>query len=300
MLRAHPQTNEARSTVFSRNLEWSRLLLGAEVDPARWYDLLGARVLGSDSEHPQANMGFWAERNGARPSTLAEAADAMFHLVASGARLSAEVEHVVDVGCGFGVNTSWCVQRRGVRRATGVNISTSQVAWARDRVERQGLAARVDFVEASATSMPFDKASVDAVVSIEAAFHFDSREAFFREAARVLKPGGVLSMVDLLAEPPRDWLSSLMLGHVRRGVQLPLCNVVTTGQYRASLEDAGFELEQLQFIEADVVPFFRRWFFSQPLRALAAYDFAMMVGNASYFFWPWRYPRIVARRRGGQ
>jgi len=261
---------------------------------------MGERVLGAEEDRPLANMGYWAARDGVRPSSLAAATDAMFDLVAGGASLSPSVGHVVDVGCGFGVTTRSFVTERGVQRATGINISATQLAWARRKVEQQGLSSRVQFLEASATALPFDTASIDVVTSTEAAFHFDPRATFFAEAARVLKPGGVLSMVDLLSTPARGWLSNLVLGHVSRGVQMPLGNVVTEDQYRQGLEQAGFEIERLEFIEADVFVPFRRWFFTQSVRQLyAMYDLALAMGTATYFFWPWRYPFVVARRRQG-
>lgn len=283
---------------WERNLAWARLLLGRTVDPATWYDLLGDRVLGADPNRPLANMGYWAVGGGARPSSLGEANDALFELVAGAAGLSPQVAHVVDVGCGFGSLTVRCVGQYGVRRATGVNLSTTQVAKARAQAERAGLSDRLEFVEASATRLPLADGSASAVVSAEAAFHFDSRAAFFREAARVLEPGGVLSMVDLLAEPPRGPFGAAVLGLVRRGIQMPRCNVVTAAEYRQEVERAGFEIERLELIEADVLPHFRRWFFRQPLKVLlSTYDLVYMLGTALYFFWPWRYVQLVARRK---
>jgi ubiquinone/menaquinone biosynthesis C-methylase UbiE len=49
-----------------------------------------------------------------------------------------------------------------------------------------------------AANLGFAESSFDTVLCIEAAFHFRTRQAFLREARRVLKPGGYLTMSDLL------------------------------------------------------------------------------------------------------
>jgi ubiquinone/menaquinone biosynthesis C-methylase UbiE len=44
-----------------------------------------------------------------------------------------------------------------------------------------------------AARLAFADAQFDAVICVEAAFHFDTRAAFLREALRVLKPAGALT-----------------------------------------------------------------------------------------------------------
>ncbi len=283
-----------RESVASRTLAWVQLFRRGETDAARWYDLLGQRVLGTGE--PLANMGYWAGAAGERPGSLSEASRRMWDLVAADARLSPETGLVIDAGCGFGTSTARWVERWGVGAALGVNLSATQVDWAR---RTHGHAnGRVRFVEASATRLPEADGAADAVVSIEAAFHFVTRQAFLHEASRVLRPGGRLAFVDLLSEPPRSAVGQAMLTWVRRGVQYPRQNVETLAAVKQGLEAAGFEVERFDTIEAEVLPAFRRWFFSQPVTSmLASYNVAMMVGTAGYFLWPWRYLRVAARRR---
>ena len=48
----------------------------------------------------------------------------------------------------------------------------------------------------SATQMPFEDASVDAIVMIDVLHHISDVKAFFREAVRCLKPGGRVAMIE--------------------------------------------------------------------------------------------------------
>ena len=54
---------------------------------------------------------------------------------------------------------------------------------------------------ADATDLTFADTAFDRVLCLEAMFHFSSRRKFFMEAARVLKPGGVLAGTDILISP---------------------------------------------------------------------------------------------------
>jgi cyclopropane fatty-acyl-phospholipid synthase-like methyltransferase len=82
------------------------------------------------------------------------------------------------------------------RELIAMNITEAQLKQGRTRLEAAGAYA----VNADATHIPLKDGSVDGVISVEAAFHFSSRAAFFAECRRIMRPGAVLSMSDVSAE----------------------------------------------------------------------------------------------------
>jgi cyclopropane fatty-acyl-phospholipid synthase-like methyltransferase len=290
-----PVHNQPRASPWFRvAYDWARLVAGGEAKPGVYYDLLGDKVLARSLETPLVNMGFWRGTAGQAPASLPAATDALFSLVDGSADMGPK-DSVLDAGCGFGTNAVHAVRHHGAREVTGLNLSRVQLASARRRAMDAGLGDRLRFVEGSATAMPFHDGAFDKVVSIEAAFHFDSRREFFAEARRVLRPGGILSMADIVAAPPRNFLMSALLWYARRGLQMPASNIEGIDAYRQALESAGFEVLEVENITPDVVGPFRRWFFTQPLRDMLGFHPAYMAVSAAFFFYPWQYVRVKAR-----
>ena len=104
---------------------------------------------------------------------------------------------VLDVGCGFGGTIAFLNERFDAMQLLGVNIDPRQL----DRAKRLVLPLKhntIAFQEGDACALPFPDASFDRVLAVECIFHFPSRETFFQEACRVLKPGGLLTLSDFL------------------------------------------------------------------------------------------------------
>jgi SAM-dependent methyltransferase len=138
------------------------------------------------------------------PAAYYAAAEAMTeHVLTLG-----EVGHrtrVLDVGCGFGGALDHLRERNEGCRLVGLNIDERQVKRAAQLVEggpAAGERARtISFVAGDGCRLPVADGSFDHVLAVECLFHFPSRKRFFREAARVLRPGGTLALSDFLMAP---------------------------------------------------------------------------------------------------
>lgn len=105
---------------------------------------------------------------------------------------------ILDVGCGDGALTR-LLAREGAQ-AIGIDINETQLARARAAEPVPG--AR--YAEGRGEALPAADASVDAVVYMNALHHVPREHisAALQEAARALKPGGTLLVIEPLAEGP--------------------------------------------------------------------------------------------------
>jgi ubiquinone/menaquinone biosynthesis C-methylase UbiE len=283
-----------------RLIEWPRILLSAKADAAKLYDLMGDKCLRSPDDVPIVNMGYWREVDVYQPNALDCATRALFQLVCVTGEVSGKDERVIDVGCGFGTNCIHCARNFQPRQITGVNVSSVQIEIGERLVGEAQLQDRIDFVEASATSMPFSASSADKILSIESAFHFNTREEFFQDAHRILRPGGLLAMADLVVPPPRNPWQRLHLSGARRSQQIPAANTYGIDDYVAKLEAAGFEILEAESIRGDVCLPFKRYQTARPVRAqireTMRFNILYVIAGAQFFLYPWDYLLVKARK----
>jgi len=97
---------------------------------------------------------------------------------------------IIDAGCGLGHSTLWLAEHYNAT-VTGITIVPRQVETMQKFIAKKGI-KNVDFIEASYFNMPFEDNSIDVVWAIESVCHAKDKSQFYKEAYRLLKPGGKL------------------------------------------------------------------------------------------------------------
>ncbi len=144
--------------------------------------------------------------------------------------------HVLDVGSGIGGPSRVLAAEFGCR-VTGLDITEEFCHVAQMLTERVGLADKIEFRHGSALDMPFEDDSFDALWTQFACMNIGDKEKLYAECRRVLRPGGVLALNEIMAgsgEPlhyPVLWADEPSISFLRPPEAI-----------RALLESNGFEV----------------------------------------------------------
>lgn len=142
---------------------------------------------------------------------------------------------VVDIGSGAGIDCFLAGQKVGpTGRVIGIDMTPAMLDKARANARKAGI-TNVEFRQGEAESMPIDAGTADWIISNCVINLSPDKPAVFREAFRVLKPGGRVSVSDIMVEdlPPALRKSKALYTSCVAGA-------ISEAQYLDGLRKAGF------------------------------------------------------------
>lgn len=212
------------------------MTVGARV--RHYYDRNTWRFLITGSQRT-IHRGLW----GPGVTTRGEAAHHAHALVLD--ELGPDDRRVLDLGCGVGTATLYLAERRPVE-VVGVSISPAQIRLAeRFATRSERLRGSVRFEVADFTALPETLTDFDLAFAIESFVHADPASAFFGNAARALRSGGALVVIDEVrsGDPADPRLDDFRTGwHAAALVSVP--------EAAALAADAGLELIESRDLSA--------------------------------------------------
>jgi ubiquinone/menaquinone biosynthesis C-methylase UbiE len=145
-------------------------------------------------------------------------------------------DHVLDIGCGIGGPARWIAAKYGCR-VTGVDLTSEFCIAALELNTATGLADRVQILHGSALALAMPDNSCDHAYSQAVMMNISDKRRVFREALRVLRPGGLLAVslagAGSAGEPdyPLPWATTSAMSFL-----------ATPDEIRSDLHAAGFQI----------------------------------------------------------
>jgi arsenite methyltransferase len=151
-------------------------------------------------------------------------------------------ETVLDLGSGGGIDVLLSARRVGpTGKAYGLDMTDEMLALAREN-QRKADVQNVEFLKGEIEHIPLPDNSVDVIISNCVINLSGDKERVFREAFRVLKPGGRFAVSDIVVR-------GAVPAEILRKVELwasCVAGALQQSDYHAKLIAAGFESFELE------------------------------------------------------
>lgn len=192
-----------------------------------------------------SNLGYWDETTSTGKEAATNLVDKLLEFIPD------KSGTILDVACGQGGTTRRLQDYYEPSHITAINLDPKQIEVAAKNAEGS------NFHVMDAAQLAFEPCSFDNIICVEAACHFNTREKFFGEAYRVLKPGGRLVMSDIIFRRFTMYLPDVMTGEK----MMPNANhILSMAVFETQCRNAGFEHVEVQDIaEQSWKTFLRRW-----------------------------------------
>jgi ubiquinone/menaquinone biosynthesis C-methylase UbiE len=192
-----------------------------------------------------------------------------------------ESSRVLDIGSGLGGTARTLTEKYGCH-VHGLDLTPEFCDAAAVISEWVGLGDRVEFQQGDATNPPFADNHFDAAITIHVAMNIPAKEMLYEQTRRVIKPGGIFAVYDILqgeggdALYPAPWARESSISYL-----------ATTDEMKALLSGAGFNIldvrdstdESLSWLEARTIRMAQSGPSPVTIQLLFGDDFPEMVRN---------------------
>jgi len=186
----------------------------------------------------------------------------------------------LELAFGHGFNIAHLAPRWPGVRFAGLDLTPRHVEHVRALLAERGI-GNVELRQGDFHALPYADASVDQAWCIEAFCYATDTPRALREAARVLRPGGCLTLFDGYLARPLEVLDAdeaLAIRLVAKGMAIERFQVLA--EIQAQAHEAGFEVETCEPLDAQIMPSLKR------LERI----------TGAVVRWPWLGRKALARR----
>lgn len=160
---------------------------------------------------------------------------------------------LLDIGAGLGGASRHFAHEHNCQ-VTGIDITEDYVHLAKTLARRVGLESEVAYLHGSALDLPFESASFDGAYMLHVGMNIREKPRLFAQLRRVLKPGALFGIYDVMREEggaalsfPLPWAATPDASFLE-----------TPATYRRLLEGAGFAVRNERNRRAFALDFFHQ------------------------------------------